>query len=576
MRAVTTRILTYLHHSKRYIDLELAWADTVPDDEWSRDAEEEYWQCKEELDNLPEDCIESRREEHKEKLERLKRECSAAYVPKFPLMHTCLLLGAVSSNWNSTFLHRVGQRPWNSAPDWGGQYMWEPGCTVIDLSERSYAFVLPEEKSCCGGDDRPYPALRPISAHRWLSAFDLHDEEPEIDEVWDARNDRTAPVMSKKALQEVWPSFLRDETQNEEEGGDDENKDKNGKAKEVASASKKRERGTESVNERVWSTIEALLKACPALKLAVQKRTKSFLPLLGLFTRDHPERFAAECSGAVPLLLAALTHGRGVIKDLELNKFIALSGDQVVELVKGVDDRNKNNFMGRSLERLDLSYIASVTPDHVARILDVTRLKELTIWDNPGLPLEEVATVADGRIAKVTSRAGFLAPLEKWVMQMDDGAERPARARPAPPTAPTQTRIRQVVWMTLVTTKVDASAPPPPPTDVASHLRGPLSLEDLDAETLATMLHPRRYREVYSNKDCNCKFAELVALPHHDTWGPLAEFYTSLARIEKFMSHSSIINNEGLSHRWPWVFPLMMATGNAEVGFFGAHAYVFK
>ncbi len=32
------------------------------------------------------------------------------------------------------------------------------------------------------------------------------------------------------------------------------------------------------------------------------------------------------------------------------------------------------------------------------------------------------------------------------------------------------------------------------------------------------------------------------------------------------MFQSSITTNEPLSDRWPWVFPLMMATGNTEAG----------
>ena len=68
--------------------------------------------------------------------------------------------------------------------------------------------------------------------------------------------------------------------------------------------------------------------------------------------------------------------------------------------------------------------------------------------------------------------------------------------------------------------------------------------------------------------DHNSNFAELVALPHCDAWSPLTEFYTSLARIEKFMADGRIVRGGYcvVMDRWPLIFPLMMATGNAKVG----------
>ncbi len=107
-----------------------------------------------------------------------------------------------------------------------------------------------------------------------------------------------------------------------------------------------------------------------------------------------------------------------------------------------------------------------------------------------------------------------------------------------------------------------------PPPDVASHLEA-LALENLDVSTLATMLDASCHYDMnYNIKEASkCIFAEFVALPHHDAWSALDEFYTSLARIEKFMSNRATIDNEILADRWPWVFPLMMATGKAEVGF---------
>ncbi|KAJ9133177.1 hypothetical protein NKR23_g10910 [Pleurostoma richardsiae] len=617
MVQVTSRILSYLVGSQRYIDSELAWAETLPEDEWSRDVEAEYRLRKKELENLPEDRSKSKIiEELKAEVDRLKQGCLEIYVPKFPVVHTCLLLGAISSDWESTYLHSVGHRPWNSPPNWGGKYMWEPGCTVINLTDRSYAFVVPAKKSCGMGDDESYLALQPISGHQWLRGFG-HHSDPKTDEVWICEGG-TASVMSEEALQEVWPSFLQDERSKkdskdedgededggdedggDEDGGDeddhikderpknedikdenttsdydkvengnDEEEHRNGNAEQDGPAAKKRKREPEASSGRVVGIIDSLLDSCPQIKLLALKATKGFLPELERYSREHPERFAAGCSGAVPLLLAALTHDQGHTEHLKLNRFNALSGDQVVELVKAIVARNATMVRGeeKPLELLDLSFNASVTRDHIRRILDVTNLKELLIWNNASLPLEEVAKVAGGRIAKVTTRAGFLAPLEKWVRQCFYDADDPVRIHPVPPTAPTQTRIRQVVWMMLVTEKADASKPP---TNKDGQLQipiGALSLEDFDAETLAVMLHPMRHRKAYSRHDRNRIFSELVAFPHHDAWTPLAEVYTSLASIEKFMSNRSIIENAHgtLTNRWPLVFPLMMATGDVE------------
>ncbi len=65
--------------------------------------------------------------------------------------------------------------------------------------------------------------------------------------------------------------------------------------------------------------------------------------------------------------------------------------------------------------RLDLSFLVSVTPDHVGRVLDATYLKRADHLGQSELAVEGIAKVSAGRIAKVTSRAGFLAPLENWV-----------------------------------------------------------------------------------------------------------------------------------------------------------------
>ncbi|KAK2594392.1 hypothetical protein QQS21_007898 [Conoideocrella luteorostrata] len=511
----------------QYIDLELAWAERVPDTEWT-------------LDTGGERC--------------------AVNIPKFPFIFTCLLLGAISSDWNSAYLHSVGYRPWNAAPDLGGRFMWEPGCTVIDLSDLSYAFVLPAKNATDLGDEELYLPLQPISGHQWLKCYGLHGNEPERNEVR-VFGGEIAPVMSKEALQEVWPSFLRDTKR-----GKKARTEAKAKAEAKTHASRKRKREPVSIDDGVYSTIKQLLGSCPKATLASKMRTRHFPRLLKRYVREHPEQFTPGQPGAVPLLVAAWTYKQGYVGCVELSQFRALSGDQVVELIATVVTRNGKRPGGetKSMELLDLSFNVHVTPDDVARILDVTDVHELVMWDNPGLPLEAVADVAEGRIAKVTSRAGFLAPLERWVRQCL--WEAPALvAQPASPTMPTQTRLRQVVWMTLATLDVDDFEPP---TDMAGPLQGTtgtLSLEDLDVKRLARMLHPWNHPIGSPIRSPNTIFAELVALPQNDTWRPLVEFYTSLARIEKFMANKDIIQrgHDVIFDRWPLAFPLMMTMGHA-------------
>ncbi|KAI0443032.1 hypothetical protein F4803DRAFT_550602 [Xylaria telfairii] len=241
---------------------------------------------------------------------------------------------------------------------------------------------------------------QPISAHQWLRAFGLHCKDPELDEVWHYETGEIAPVMSKEALQEVWASFPRDEEQNSEEERNENENDAE------APASKKRKRESGSFDKD-------LLMFCPSRKLASQEG-EAMIDLLRRHIQEHPERFVAECSGAVMVLLAALTHKEECVTNLGLNKFSALSGDQVVNLVQGIAAHNAKLSTGKPnpLETLELSLIGAVTPKHVARILDVTGgIKELIIWDNLGVGWKEVARVADGCIAKFITRANFL---ELW------------------------------------------------------------------------------------------------------------------------------------------------------------------
>ncbi|RMD44114.1 hypothetical protein DV735_g983, partial [Chaetothyriales sp. CBS 134920] len=175
LASLASRILSYLNNNQRYIDLELASATTIPDDVWSHDAVEEYWLREEALKSLP---IESRTKGLEAEVAQLQQEYLASYMPKFPVVHTCLLLGAISSDWDSTYLHTARNRPWNLAPDWGSKYMWQPGCTVFDLTDRAYAFVLPAEK-CLSS---PFPAeafhLAMWEAHSFMKEVRICGPDP--------------------------------------------------------------------------------------------------------------------------------------------------------------------------------------------------------------------------------------------------------------------------------------------------------------------------------------------------------------------------------------------------------------
>lgn len=100
---------------------------------------------------------------------------------------------------------------------------------------------------------------------------------------------------------------------------------------------------------------------------------------------------------------------------LRLHPFANLSGDQVVELLRDVLARERtwrSRIPSHLSLVLDLSFIPSVGPAHIKSVLELTPLEELIIWDNPGLPLEEVSKVAEGHIAKTTTRACFLEDVE--------------------------------------------------------------------------------------------------------------------------------------------------------------------
>lgn len=206
----------------------------------------------------------------------------------------------------------------------------------------------------------------------------------------------------------------------------------------------------------------------------------------------------------------------------------------------------------KPLIMLNVSFNHSITLNHIVQILDVTGLEELLIWRNPALPVREVTKLAGSRIAKTTSCARFIEPLEAWIidyMALD--------VQPTPPLA-TYTHIRQVVWMSLATMDFDARPPADDPVQVGGPL-GRLSIEQLSVKAIAKLLQLSYYK--YDDHIS----AELLVLPLQDTWAPLAKIYTSLARIENFMANETIeMEYDG---RWKPVLPLIMATGSAEVRF---------
>lgn len=263
----------------------------------------------------------------------------------------------------------------------------------------------------------------------------------------------------------------------------------------------------------------------------------------------------------MPLILAAFTYPNTSTKDLDLHQFPALSGGQVIHLVRGAVAHNATVYKraAKDLKVLGVSFNPLLRPDDIARIVAVTTLDELIIWHNPGLSQEAVAQVTKGRIAKVTTRAGFLTPLKRFVEQGFRNRKRLVPYEPPPPIlSPMPVRIRQVIWMMLGTTAVNPSRPLP---DLAGQLaipEGKLSLDALELDTLAVLLHPSCHRRIYGHDDQNKVHTQLVALPHHDAWVPLAEFYTSIIHFEKFMSNKQSIDRgydliqERWRGRWPF------------------------
>ncbi|KAI1110288.1 hypothetical protein F5Y14DRAFT_429277 [Nemania sp. NC0429] len=609
--AVVSRVLTLLKKNAKYVALDLAHAENISDEEWERNVEEEYLAAEEEHRRpLPTRWRHVQRRLLNEKTSKLEKECVQADVPRFPFIQMCLYLGASVTGWDTWFIHQLCPRRWNAPPDYGGKYAWEPGCTVIDITDRlSYAMILPAQMSCGVGKKAVYRTLRlrPLDGHDWLRGSGQGSEvDSKRDCAWIEGEDEPAPVTSIDAIREVWPLFpppppLVDSDDDDDSDGDDvaETKKKNKSLAEekasalkteaktegspgvpepeteqqTASTSGKRKRGAEpnEDEQRVWDLIERLLVSCTPKDIDTLRRHKNYRPLLKRFMDKYPEHFAPKHKGAVQLILAALMYPKTSIKDLDLHQFRDLSSKQVVEVIKAALAYNAtiHKRAPKDLQVLDISFNRLLKKDDIVDIVAETTLDELIIWHNPDLSREDIAQVSKGRIAKVTTRAGFLTALQKFAEQSYRSTKSLHPYEPAPPIiSPLPVRIRQVIWMMLGTTDVNPEAPQPDLAGQLSIPEGKLSLEAVDLDTLAVILYPGFHGNtggVYNYSDENKAHGQLVALPYHDAaWGPLAEFYTSIARFERYMSNESFIDYgyDLIFDRWPLAFPLLMATGS--------------
>ncbi|KAI1425028.1 hypothetical protein F5Y12DRAFT_398905 [Xylaria sp. FL1777] len=627
MISFVSRVLSLLEKNPRYVALDLAYGKIhISDAEWERNVDAEYSAAKAERVPLPTRWRHVQTRLLNEKICKLEEECVEAEAPQFPFIQTCLYLGASTEGWWSPFVRKLHTRRWNAPPDWGGKYMWEPGCTIIDLTDRSsYCMVLPAHKSCGRAKKAVYRTLRlrPLDGHDWLRGSGQGSKHhPKRDCAYIVGEDKPAPVTSIDAIREVWPKFPPsppsvdseesdddndgdDDDEDSDDSGDDtdatdydgvaETKKKNHKEAEErasmlkteaktegspevpeleTSTSRKRKRNADPDEEEqlVWDIIENLLVSYSPQTLGNLKRQhKKYRPLLKRFIDQHPEHFAPKHPGAVPLILAAFKCAKTSIKDLDLHRLRDLSGKQVVELVKGALAHNAAVYKRapKDLEVLDISFNPLVGEGDIVDIVAETTLHELIIWHNPRLSREAVAQASKGRIAKVTTRADFLKPLKKFAEENYLSKKSLRPYKPAPPIiSPLPVKIRQVIWMMIGSTEVDSSAPRPDLTGQLPIPKGKLSLEVVDLDTLSVLLHPECHRtigELYEYTDRNKAHAQLVALPYHDAaWGSLAEFYTAIARFETFMSNKEFINYgyDNMLQRWTVAFPLHMATGS--------------
>ncbi|KAI1737862.1 hypothetical protein F4680DRAFT_200731 [Xylaria scruposa] len=247
--------------------------------------------------------------------------------------------------------------------------------------------------------------------------------------------------MPLKTIQQVWPSFppVYEESEGYEEA-EEEEEDNKYAAKLYDSCdrifrdeTKHTDTDTETKGakkcvsmegqERKLAKIQKLLANYTKAKLSSHRSDEDFPTLVHDFVRANAESFTPTMPGTVPLLLTALGHQPWKlchVPRVDLSRFPGLPGDTVVELVRAVIDGNRSFLTEKRkrdakeplqlLELLDISFNRGVTLEHVASVLDITRLDrldELRFWDNPGL----AGAVSDERIAKLTSRERFLEPL---------------------------------------------------------------------------------------------------------------------------------------------------------------------
>ncbi|KAI0466868.1 hypothetical protein F4859DRAFT_286880 [Xylaria cf. heliscus] len=612
---IARHILSLFQANKDLIQLDLARAETLPDHVWTRDARAEAWDCKEELEAARKrlESGEGTRADVKclkRKVAQLRKEAREAGVPQFAAVRMCLILGVLTHR-HSTFLHGIGFRPWNSPPDWGGRYMWETGCTILNLTDGSFAYVVPGRPVCGSASKRTYNALklRPLSGEQFLKAFGRGDE---YDGPVRARdNDAPAPVMPMTVIQAAWPSFPRpsedDLDEEDDDGGNNGGNDDGDKLDndmitdsscdkcifrdesqhtnpEADDDDERRAPIDEEQRRKRDLRLRELLLNYTKSKLVSHKFDKHFPAIVDGFIREHSEEFTPERPGTVPLLLTALryrAYERCLVVWLDLSRYHNLPGETVVELVRTVVGGNRAFLAARRkkggegepaavpLSMLDVSFNHNVTADHMARILDLTPLVRLRLWDNN----PDLAAVSDGRITQLTSRERFLEPLRRVVEQANKMWQRrdaPMRSWPAPPMGPGPARIRQVVWTTLKTIgRGDSFSSYNSAT--ASDLRdwmqlpgpGSVSLAQLDTDKLAWILHPR-FRSTVNDASHEVPiFGETVALPLDEVWAPRWEVYTSLVRFKEYMTSwlMSRYGHDLLEERWPLKLALLLATG---------------
>ncbi|KAK5624350.1 hypothetical protein RRF57_000066 [Xylaria bambusicola] len=73
-----------------------------------------------------------------------------------------------------------------------------------------------------------------------------------------------------------------------------------------------------------------------------------------------------------------------------------------------------------------------------------------------------------------------------------------------------------------------------------------VSLEEINSQKLTMLMRLIRQNDVMHHshyKDRNFIFTEFVALLHHNGRLPLGQYYTSMKRNERFMSHEPLITN---------------------------------